>query len=361
MNNKKKILISPLNWGLGHATRCVPIIEQLISDGNDIIIGGNGDSYNYLTKRFPILKSYHIPGVEIKYGKRSAFPLVFLVKLPFYLLSFIKEKRALRNINKTESFDIIISDNRPGLYCENVYSIYITHQVNIKMPHRLRLLNRLASRIHQKLIKRFSECWVPDICNEKNLTGTLYGKIEGVKTSRIGALSRFKDKNSRIRTFEFNFAFIISGPQPQKKIFKNLIINKLEKSNYKSVIFESSSQLNENILINNNNILTYINADDDLFYDICVKSKSIVCRSGYSTIMDLVALKRQAVLIPTPGQSEQEYLAECLSDNFNFSSFNQNDFAKLSLENILETGQWDIDRQACILKKVLTDVYDKIK
>jgi uncharacterized protein (TIGR00661 family) len=289
-----------LDWGLGHASRCVPLIKQFIKEGHQVIIGADNNPLTFLKKEFPSLKTIVIPGIEIKYGKSGSFLKMMVEGTKFN--HFIKEeKKRLDKLLLEDKVDLIVSDNRYGLYSDKVESIIITHQLYPKVPIGESLIHK---RITQ-LLNNFDEVWIPDNEGVNSLSGEL-SQLKSLKQNHkfIGPLSRFDEPGHPVK-IEFDVCAIISGPEPQRTMFEELILEQIKSYNLKAVVCrglpgkeEKGDQLVFNHL-NTANLQEYI-----------LKSNYVVCRSGYSSIMDLHTLKKQAILVPTPGQSEQEYLAE---------------------------------------------------
>lgn len=343
MKKELRILFCPLNWGLGHASRMIPLIEAFINAGHNAILGGNGVSLDLLKARFPHLKSLHIEGINIKYGKKKAFNFKFIIKMPLMLLSIYKENRSLKKTLKSEKFDIIISDNRPGLFHKNVLSIYITHQLNIFVSEKAGFLNKIASSFHRYIINKYSLCWVPDYAEPYSLAGKLSVNY-GFKCPiiNIGALSRFMNMEIiEKQNKSIDFLCILSGAEPQREIFERLIIEKFRDVDCNLVIIRGlpgGGRIDENFA----NISFFNHPDDKKFLELCSISKRIICRSGYSTIMDLFAIKRRAILVPTPGQTEQEQIAKHLHDNFDFMILTQKEFEIADVEELkIKNNIWN--------------------
>ena len=342
MKKKLKILICPLNWGLGHATRSAPIIEKFLEENHEIVIGGNGMSYEYLKMKFPKLRHIYINGININYGHNRTFSIFFFLNIPHIIINTIKENKKLKRIQKNENFDIIISDNRFGLSNKNILSIYMTHQTSIFLPGYLKILNSLATKVHRFIINKYSLCWIPDIEADLSISGKLSADVNGLNIRKIGILSRFSSKKvlSDIEK-KYDFLFILSGPEPQRSIFEDIIYNKFINSNYKIVILRGKPGSVET-KNNTSDIKFYNHVNDDEFMRFCSQSSTIVCRSGYSSIMDLARIKRKAVIVPTPGQTEQEYLTEHLSENFGFKAVSQKQFEKFDIEKLHFNENWHI-------------------
>ena len=170
---KKKVLVCPLNWGLGHATRCVPIIREQLAAGNEVVICVDSYPLEFLRQEFPALRTIELPSYPIRYSKGKSQVFAMLRFLPTLLKGIYRENRWLNNLLKKEHFDVIISDNRFGLWNRDIHSIYITHQVMIKMPKGLKWLEPIGYAMHRQIINKFNECWIPDFAVNGGLSGDL--------------------------------------------------------------------------------------------------------------------------------------------------------------------------------------------
>jgi UDP-N-acetylglucosamine transferase subunit ALG13 len=241
--------------------------------------------------------------------------------MPKFQRQIIKEHRALNNLLKKEHYDLIISDNCYGLWNRKVKSVIITHQLNLKVPASIRFLQPLFNKINQNLIRNFTLCWIPDFQDVPNLSGSLSHPVPAdISSAYIGPLTRFIEIESPIiadkQGNRKNILFIISGPEKQRTCLEVILtreFNSLKKSFDCTLIrglpLEPSKDLPEN---------WYNHLSSEEMQRKIFKADYIVCRSGYSSIMDLSVLKKSAILIPTPGQTEQEYLARHLSNNKQF-------------------------------------------
>ncbi len=313
MKQKKKILVSPLDWGLGHAVRDIPIIHELIKNNFEVIIGGEGKSGVLLKKEFPKLKYVEIKSFEIKYSKKNLFILKILLQTPKILLGIIKEHRQVQKIIKQHNIDLIISDNRYGVYSKKVPSVFISHQIFIQLPKQIKFLEKAACKFQQKLTANFNKILIPDYEGKENLSGKLSHKQKlPRKYFFIGILSQFKSKKRLNIKFENDILVIISGPEPQRTVFETTIITQLKNTNYKILIISGKPQKEFSNINSNIKIVGHLPRKE--MQDAILKSKIIISRAGYTTIMDLIKLQKSAILIPTPGQTEQEYLASYLKD-----------------------------------------------
>lgn len=306
---KKRILVAPLNWGLGHATRCIPIINALINQGFEPVIASDGGALELLKKEFPKLKAFELPSYNITYPKnRYGFKWKFLKSSPHILKTIKRESVIINQLVKTEDIDGIISDNRFGVRHDDIPSIYITHQLNVLSGKT----TWFSSKWHQKIIKKFDECWVPDFEYEPNLSGQLghlKQKFDNLKY--IGPLSRFK-KQAIEKTIDI--LVILSGPEPQRTKLEKKLLVLLEDRKKKVLFIRGLVEPNQRVTtIDNIELYNYMTSDE--LEDAINSSRLIISRSGYTTIMDLAKLEKKAVFIPTPGQFEQIYLAKELSKN----------------------------------------------
>jgi hypothetical protein len=307
----QSVLVAPLDWGLWHATRCVPIIYALLETQKEVILAAGGFSLEFLKKEFPKLNTIEFKGIKIKYSKSNSQVWIIIMQISHILFNICIEHFKLKKIIKEFGIQAVISDNRFGLWNKNVFSIYITHQISVKIAKNIHILNNFACFLHKLFISRYNMCWIPDFAGSNNLSGELSHKFSLPKnTVFIGILSRFKDLIIEPQKFFYQYVAIISGVEPHRTILEEKLLKLFFKSNKKCLIIEGKPAQNTNIQqINNITIVSHL-ADME-FAQVLLNSEKIYCRSGYSTLMDLWALGIQnAVLIPTPGQTEQSYLAE---------------------------------------------------
>lgn len=323
---RKNILICPLNWGLGHATRCVPIIRGLLELGHNVVIAADKAPLSFLKKEFPNLEFIKLSGFEPTYSKGNSQVFKLLTSIPKALSDFRKEHKAIEKIVNDYNIDIVISDNRFGCWSKNVYSVYITHQLNIQVPKLFKWTQPLINKLHHSYIKHYDELWVPDISSSPSLAGELsHNPKVKIKTSYIGFLSRFISEAKECER-EIDYLVILSGPEPQRTILEDIIIRQSCNVEGKIVVLRAKPDDTEVPCNLPQNVTFYNHADDAFFVELVEKSKNIICRGGYSSLMDLICLNRNVFLIPTPGQTEQEYLAEYLTEKGLFNSCKQKDF-----------------------------------
>lgn len=323
MNKKKRILVAPLNWGLGHATRCIPIINELVDNDCDVIIGAEGNALQLLRHEFPRLTFIEFSGLKIKYPRNGALLLHFALRLPSLFQAVKKENQLLRKLVREHHIDGIISDNRYGVFHKEKPSVIITHQLFIESP----IFKKSLQRIIQRMILKFDECWVPDVKSENNLSGDLsHRRTIPSKVKYIGLLSRFS-LNEVVLPLKRQILVLLSGPEPQRTILEEKLKQQLLELDYTTLIVrgvveeeQKGVSLSEKV-----EIINYLKSEQ-LRTEI-LTSELVICRSGYSSLMDLVSLGKKALLIPTPGQTEQEYLATSLAKKGMFSWVSQEEVA----------------------------------
>lgn len=326
----KRILVCPLDWGLGHAARCIPLIKYLQEQNNKVIIACNEKQKTFLRNEIEGVEFVDLFGYEVNYSNLFPLGIKILFQFPKLCLVVRKENVWLTDFLKSVKIDVVISDNRFGLYNKNIESVFITHQVFVKAP----FLSGIANYINHLFIKKFNQCWVPDFEEkEKSLSGELsQGKVVNKNTVFIGPLSRFTKKESAAVKF-FDVLLLLSGVEPQRSLLEKKLVAVFTNTKVKIALvrgtnIKQSKSFPENFTVTN---VATTQQLETLFYS----SEKIICRSGYSTLMDLYALGLNALLVPTPGQTEQEYLAEYWNKKFGFKTLSQNEISEASVLNLL--------------------------
>lgn len=318
----KKIFIAPLDWGLGHATRCIPLINELLKNNAEVILGGSGISGRVLQKEFPQLPYHEIPGYEVTYSSNSSMAVSMLRQAPGILKSIQKEKNWLDDFLKNQPVDIVISDHRYGLHHPEVHCIFIAHQLFISSGNN-ELLEPVLWKVNRSYIEKFDECWIPDIPGENNASGKLSHKMEiPFKHRFIGLLSRLQPITNVEK--KYTATCILSGLEPLRTEFENLIIQQIEELHQGSYLLIRGTE--KKLQITPPPHLEVIDmANAETLQNLLPASEIVISRSGYSSIMDYLNTQTKAFLIPTPGQTEQEYLAKYHLEAGNFYSVKQKD------------------------------------
>ncbi|MCX7861845.1 MAG: hypothetical protein N2449_02485 [Bacteroidales bacterium] len=320
-----RILLCPLDWGLGHVARMVPLIYKLQSYNATIYIACNKRQYNFLTKENITFEWLPCSSPEIRYSKKrlTVFSLVGIV--PKIIFGTLRDRKCVKRWKKKYSFHLIISDNRYGCYDKQITSVIITHQIRIKLPKSVLWAENLTTWLIRKQINNFHQCWIPDVAQQSKFAGEL-STTTLVNAVYVGILSRFAHVNSLILSnTSYEVLAIISGPEPQRSIFAQIVLEQMKKIKLPCVLVLGDYDKDFSIH-QEQNVTIYSYANTPLLFSLIQSSKFIVARSGYSTIMDLFYLKRTAILVPTPGQTEQEYLASYYKERRIFVIYQQENF-----------------------------------
>ncbi|WP_394751333.1 glycosyltransferase [Spongiimicrobium salis] len=331
MRSNKRILVAPLNWGLGHATRCIPIIRALKAHHYTPIIASDGVALVLLQKEFPDVETIELPSYKITYAKKKKhFKLKILWDSPKMIKAVKKEKKLIKKLIKEFQLDGIISDNRLGVYSKKIPSVFITHQLNVLSGKT----TWMSSKAHQKIIRKFNACWVPDHEGKPNLSGKL-GHLKNSKLPIVylGPLSRLQKK---ALPFVYDLMVLLSGPEPQRSLLEEKIKEELQHYHGRVLFVRGvlEKEQKTQTSIEEKRITTYYNYMNSHELEIAINESALVlCRSGYTTIMDLAHLEKDAFFIPTPGQYEQEYLAKRMQKLGYVGSATQEDFSIATLES----------------------------
>lgn len=349
-----KILVAPLNWGLGHASRCVPLVHRFLDEGHEVILGGDGESLVLLRRHFPKLRYVYLAPLQLRYSKGKRQVWVVVKMLPKLVVWSMKDHALLKAVLREEKIDRVVSDNRFGLYGKHseishqksevshqpsevrsqesgTEFVYMTHQLHVLLPKGWKWLEGLVERLHARVCAHFDKVWVPDYKEEeKSLAGKMSHKPSAVsrqkaKVEYIGPQSRFKRykdvRNGRemVTTLTakkdggYATVAVLSGLEPHRTLLEQEIVARYQ-GKEEQVLIVQGLMNRPNTRIKRGNITLVPYMEDENLAEVLLEAKHIIARSGYSTIMDLEALGllEKAELIPTPGQPEQEYLCNLL-------------------------------------------------
>ena len=364
MNKSYNILICPLEWGLGHAARMIPLARKLREMNNNIFIGSGEKHLSLFRNELPGLSYIQFPGFKPGYSRFLPQYLALLLKTPLLLYHIILEHFRLKRIIRKHAIDIVISDNRFGLWNRKVKTVYVTHMPLIPLPKPLRFLEFFGILLHRAVIKKYSLCFIPDLPGELNVSGRLSHGIKLPDNVRyIGILSRFISMGPYLQENPVKFqhnTVILSGPEPQREIFKQKLVTLLKDKEPMTVMLEGRPDKMREI-VRSGNIINYNHLPASEMKEMITGSKSIITRSGYTTIMELVSLNCSALLIPTPGQTEQEYLAEYLSEKEWFSTISQSEI-KAGIFLPSNKAVWSgeiIEQSSMLLTEALKELLEK--
>jgi hypothetical protein len=316
-----RILICPLDWGIGHTSRMIPVAARLMNEGHDVVFGVSERQAAFLRTDLTRAAVIHFPGFTTRYSRVLPMYLYTAFRIPAFIISLVREHRRLRYLLATEHFDMVISDNRMGLWNRGVRTVYVTHMLRIPMPPMLRFLEPAGVLIHRLFINRFDECHIPDLPHEGNLSGRLSHNVTlPANASYIGILSKYDlcspsemEIPTELRTLTGGrwSVLILSGPEPQRSLLREKITGEWDHREGTLVVMEGRPDNNLHITCNEG-IVSVPHLPPCALAALLKGSRRIISRSGYTTIMELASLGRlasRATLLPPPGQTEQEYLA----------------------------------------------------
>lgn len=322
-----KIFFPVLNWGLGHASRSLPLIRTYLKDGHEVIVASDGEALSMLRKELPDQKVLQLPGYGIHYSSKY-MPFNMLRYGPGMLRTMKTENELTAAIAKREKLDCIISDNRYGCYHPEVPSALITHQLQVFTGQKL--LDIYIRRQIRGWCRKFSEIWIPDQIPPENITGDLSGvDTSPVPKYYLGIISELKSKPTKN---QYDAVAVISGPEPQRSHFEEIVINQLSSIPGEYAVVCGQPGTSDTIRAEKNiTIIPYLTRAQ--LSGLLDKTEVVISRSGYTTLMDLARTGHKAILCPTPGQYEQIYLADRLA-TFGQCIYKRQE--NIDLENALE-------------------------
>ena len=335
------ICISPIDWGLGHATRCISLIKAFEKLGYRVYIATEGYHELILKEAVPQATFLQLRGYRIKYAPWGfMLPVFLLFQLPQIIYSIIYEHQWLKKKQKEFHFDIIISDNRFGFYHSNVPSVFMTHQLNLQM--HFKLATRLFQLMQYAWMKKFKACWIPDIEGDDNLSGILaHPKNKpSIPIWYMGSLSRLIENGPEAFSKDTSadatiFLGIVSGPEPQRTILENLLWKSGNALHLPFVVMAGTpdKKVANKIIEKNKNATLYAHLDAAALVKEINRAEYIICRGGYTTLMELVPFGKKLIFIPTPGQTEQMYLGKLWQEKNWALCYTQENF---NLEQVLQ-------------------------
>lgn len=298
--------MAPLDWGLGHATRDISLIRALVANGYEVVFAAEGAQASLLQSEFPLLQIIPLAGYHIRYSKSQwGFLFTLLMQVPRVYGVIKAENRWLDKIIDEYKIDLVISDNRFGLHSKKIPCIFITHQLTVKAPFAW--MEKIMQAVNYRFINQFSCCWVPDMAGDLNLGGVLSHPVRSPKINvqYIGLLSRFQWQ-SEIK--KYDYCVLLSGPEPQRSMLEEKILSEAASIKGNILLVRGKPGSKETITVAEN-----VEAKNHLpgtaLQQALLHSDIIVSRGGYTSVMELLSLKKKMFVIPTPGQTEQEYLA----------------------------------------------------
>jgi predicted glycosyltransferase len=331
--NRLKILVCSLSWGIGHSSRMIPLIHALLRTGSEVMLASEGKAGELLNSEFPDLPFYVLPSASVRYSRKRSQTLILVLQIPRLLALIGREHRWLNTFIAAHPVDIVISDNCYGLFSRKILSVFVSHQLSPMLPAGFVWMEPLVHGVLGLFIRSFDRCWIPDERDpSQNLTGRLSHRYRVSGNTRfMGILSRFcevHNNSGEINGKKYDILVILSGPEPQRTLLEEILARQLEQTNYQAAIVCGMQPpvRNKKDSVSHATIDYYYHLPANVLRETMQKAGIIICRSGYSTIMDLAELNLSAILIPTPGQPEQEYLATYLSRRRYFFSRSQHMF-----------------------------------
>lgn len=337
-----KVLIAPLDWGLGHATRCVPIIREYLRQGAHVEIAVVKSNAAFFRGAFPNLRQRLVPSYNIVYPKHGYNMGLWLVKNGAHLNKVIRfEHRFAEEMVERHHYDVLVSDNRFGFYSHKAKSIYMTHQRRIAFPPMLSAFESMGIMWHCSIMRHFDEVWVPDIPGAPGYAGNMsHVKFCPRPVKYVGLLSRFQDARQTANPLEtvsvnepkgpYQFVAVVSGVEPARGRFEKRLADIFGSIPGRHAIIQGRPSAGiKTWTEGNTDYFTHL--PDDQFANVIKSAKWIVSRGGYSTIMDMAVLGAKCVLVPTPGQYEQVVLARDLSKSHQAVALGEEELNKDSL------------------------------
>lgn len=307
------VLVAPLNWGLGHATRCVPLIHALERMGSKVLLASDGAALQMLKAEFPHLPTFSLPSYNIRYQTQS---MVWNIarQMPRITYAIRAEQWATERLVREQGISGIISDNRYGCFSRRVPNVVLTHQIHLRVNNAA--LQWAANQVLRRALRKFDAVWVPDEAGDPNLSGELsHPPLKGLDIKYLGLLSRFspQPQSSTNSGQVSKIAVILSGPEPQRTVLEQILLEQAMVLPQKFVFVKGKPQFKEHSMVGENVELVSFLTSSEL-NELVQSCKWVISRAGYSSLMDLAAIgEKKALLIPTPGQTEQEYLGDTLA------------------------------------------------
>jgi uncharacterized protein (TIGR00661 family) len=350
---KLTVLVAPLDWGLGHATRVIPIIQLLCERNCTVIIAAKGRTRELLQQEFPELQFLELEGYGIQYSRKSwLLPLKIAAQVPHILSVVKKEYQWLKRAVTDHSIDAVISDNRYGLYHHSIPSVFITHQLMIRTGLGS-IMDRFIQQLNYQQINKFGACWIPDHESGLTLAGELsHPEIQPfVPVKYIGPLSRF---TNLVKTEEKHLLVILSGPEPLRTLWEEMIIPQFHDYKKPVVLVRGMpGTVDIPIVPSFVHVFNHLPAQELEHY--IQNAAFVISRCGYSTIMDLLTMQKKSILVPTPGQAEQEYLADHLMQHNLALCIPQNKFRLCAALDLAKSFPYEQTSQSSKLNEVIID------
>jgi len=359
----KKILVAPLDWGLGHATRTIPIIYAFLCRGWKVDLAVSGRVAALYKGQFPDLEQIPVPGYQIEYPSRGFEMPLWLLKNSTRLMSVIlREQKAAQKLVQERGYDVFFSDNRFGFHAEGAYNIYMTHQLSIAFPGPFAALEKIGVAWHAREMSRFDSIWVPDFPEYPGMAGKL-SHVPKTKAEYVGALSRFADLDFLNMDWgkKYRFAAILSGPEPMRSSFEKALLKAFEKIPGEHVVIRGLPG-DAALPKAPSNVKLYNHLETAEFARIVQSAEYCISRPGYSTVMDMVYLGANCIFVPTPGQTEQVYLGKALHSAHQAGLLKQDEISAKSLTAATREKHqsWNFNASGNLLSQAIDRLESKL-
>ncbi len=305
----RKVLVCPLDWGLGHATRCIPVVREFQRQGCEVLIATSGDALQLLQMEFPSVTHFPLPSYSPRYSSGNNMAWKILAQLPKFARVTHDEHEMVQEIVKSHDVDIVVSDNRYGCWSLSAKSIFITHQSRLLMPSGFRWAGPIVNFLLQRYIRKYDEVWVPDEPDSGLTLPFISSNIHNQKF--IGWLSRLEPRAGLEK--KYDLIALVSGPEPQRTIFEKVLTDQLTAIGLPSLLVAGEPGKSYRRQQGNLQVVNHLSSEE--LTAALLSSEVVISRSGYSTVMDLIALGKKAIFVPTPQQPEQLYLAQYLHEH----------------------------------------------
>jgi UDP-N-acetylglucosamine transferase subunit ALG13 len=348
----------------------MPIIDYLLSQGVEVVIGGDGRSLALLRHQYPGLASEELPGYNVTYAGSYGFFGKIAVQMPKVVRTTRAEHATMNGLVAKYHFDGIISDNRYGVWHENVPSVAISHQLAPDLPGPLRLLRKVLFDFHLFFLRHFDQLWIPDASGEDNLSGELSHKYPLPGNARfLGVLSRLRCLAAldtlpgfpQVSPRQADIVAVLSGPEPQRSILEQEIVDQARNLGRTVWIIQGKTEERTYRQEGNLHFFSFFNASE--LATVLRRAKVILSRGGYTSLMDFAALGcKHMILVPTPGQTEQLYLAQRLADQGMAVYERQESFdLKRALTDVEKIEGFSFPAQQADLERVITPWLHSLK
>jgi hypothetical protein len=333
------VFVSPLNWGLGHASRDVPIIRELLRYGHEVTTGTSGNALTFLKKECPECRFILFEDYPIPQNNGRIFLPTYSASIPRLVEAYLAERKRAEKIFSENAFDLIISDSRSGVFSPDVPSILITHQLHQSLPLIAWPLELLGVYVHADAFSRFTTIVVPD--NAPDM-GALAGKLSQTYAPALrdriyycGILASVRKEPVKK---DIDYLIIISGMEPQRTTLEKILLPQLPSLPGKKVVLLGKPASDQVTTLDDGTVIySYISSQEKS--SLMSRARFIISRSGYTTMMDVAeAGLENGLFIPTPGQWEQEYLSRYYASEGWFHS--QSQYSLRLLRDIQRAGSF---------------------